>query len=101
MEDICNSSFRRRDTGTFLGVSAGRLVDVFHFLSAGAVSFARGLNDTPKIAALLLVATALNLQWGLVAVAVAMAAGGLLSWAITLPCAALLSALAYFALRPH
>jgi PiT family inorganic phosphate transporter len=163
----------QRYTGTFLGVSAGRLIDVFHFLSAGAVSFARGLNDTPKIAALLLVATALNIQWGLVAVAGAMAVGGLLnsrkvaetmahkitdmnpgqgfaanlatallvntasyhglpvstthvsvgsllgigittrqakwkpvfgvllSWVITLPCAALLSAVAYFILRPH
>lgn len=54
-------------------------MDGLHFLSAGAVSFARGLNDTPKIAALLLVATALNVQWGLVAVAVAMAVGGLLN----------------------
>ncbi|MCC7375002.1 MAG: anion permease [Verrucomicrobiales bacterium] len=54
-------------------------VDPLHFLSAGAVSFARGLNDTPKIAALLLVATALDIRWGLVAVAVAMALGGLLN----------------------
>jgi len=69
----------QRYSGTFLGVSAGRLVDAFHFLSAGAVSFARGLNDTPKIAALLLVATTLNLRWGLIAVAVAMAVGGLLN----------------------
>src|SRR5260370_19985836 len=36
-------------TGTVLGVNAGRLLDVLHFCSAGAVSFARGLNDTPKI----------------------------------------------------
>ena len=163
----------QRYTGTFFGVNAARIVDVFHFLSAGAVSFARGLNDTPKIAALLLVTTALNIQWGLVAVAVAMAVGGLLnarkvadtmahkitdmnpgqgfaanlatallvntasyhglpvstthvsvgsllgigittrqakwkpvvgvllSWVVTLPCAALLSALVYFALRPQ
>ena len=69
----------QRYTGTFLGVNAGRLVDAFHFLSAGAVSFARGLNDTPKIAALLLVATALNIKWGLIAVTVAMALGGLLN----------------------
>ena len=69
----------QRYTGTFLGVSAGRLVDAFHFLSAGAVSFARGLNDTPKLAALLLVATALDIQWGVAAVAVAIAAGGLLN----------------------
>jgi PiT family inorganic phosphate transporter len=162
----------QRYAGRFFGVSAGKLVDAFHFLSAGAVSFARGLNDTPKIAALLLVATALDIKWGLVGVAVAMAAGGLinarkvadtmankitdmnpgqgfaanlatallvntasyhglpvstthvsvgsllglgivtrqtkwkpvlgvlLSWVITLPCAAALSALAYGALRP-
>src|SRR5947207_2103366 len=38
---------QQRYTGAFLGVSAGRLVDAMHFLSAGAVSFARGLNDTP------------------------------------------------------
>jgi len=70
---------QQRYTGTFFGVNAGRLVDGLHFLSAGAVSFARGLNDTPKVAALLLVATTLNIRWGLVAVAVAMAAGGLLN----------------------
>ena len=31
-----------------------RTLDVLHFLSAGAASFARGLNDTPKMVALLL-----------------------------------------------
>lgn len=61
-----------------LGVSGRSLLDALHFLSAGAVSFARGLNDTPKIAALLLVATALDLRWGLAAVAVAIALGGIL-----------------------
>src|SRR5213075_11340 len=70
---------QQRYTGAFLGVSAGRLVDAMHFLSAGAVSFARGLNDTPKIAALLMVGTAFDIRWGLVAVAVAMAVGGLLN----------------------
>jgi PiT family inorganic phosphate transporter len=69
----------QRYTGKFFGVNAAKLVDAFHFLSAGAVSFARGLNDTPKIAALLLVATALNIKWGLVGVAGAMAVGGLLN----------------------
>src|SRR5205823_7770498 len=44
---------QQRYTGSFFGVNAGKLVEGFHFLSAGAVSFARGLNDTPKIAALL------------------------------------------------
>jgi inorganic phosphate transporter, PiT family len=70
---------RQRYTGNFFGVNAGTAVDACHFLSAGAVSFARGLNDTPKIAALLLVATSLNINWGLVAVAAAMAIGGLLN----------------------
>lgn len=55
-----------------------KTLDALHFLSGGAVSFARGLNDTPKIAALLLVAKALDIRWGLAAVAVAMAVGGLL-----------------------
>jgi PiT family inorganic phosphate transporter len=70
---------QQRYSGSFLGISAARLVDGLHFFSAGAVSFARGLNDTPKIAALLLVATALNIRWGLIAVAIAMAAGGILN----------------------
>jgi len=69
----------QRYAGSVLGVNAGRLLDTLHFLSAGAVSFARGLNDTPKIVALLLVAGALNIRWGLVAVAGAMAVGGLLN----------------------
>jgi len=37
------------------------------------------LNDTPKIAALLLVVKVLDIHWGLVAVAVAIALGGLLN----------------------
>lgn len=55
------------------------LLDAAHFLSAGAVSFARDLNDTPKIATLLLAAGALDLRWSLAAVAGAMAMGGLLN----------------------
>ena len=55
-----------------------RTLDTLHFLSGGAVGFARGLNDTPKIAALLLVAQALDIHWALTAVAVTMALGGLL-----------------------
>lgn len=69
----------QRYTGTVLGVNAGHLLDSLHFVSAGAVSFARGLNDTPKIAGLLLVASALHIRWGLVATAVAMAVGGFLN----------------------
>ena len=56
------------------------LLDGLHFLSAGAVCFARGMNDTPKMAALLFggVVTWSNLQ-GMALVLVAMTAGGLLS----------------------
>ncbi|MBI3767242.1 MAG: inorganic phosphate transporter [Deltaproteobacteria bacterium] len=54
------------------------LRDGTHVLSAAAVSFARGLNDTPKIAALLLVAPALALATGGATLALAIAAGGLL-----------------------
>lgn len=56
-----------------------KTLDALHFLSAGAVSFARGLNDTPKIAALLLVVASLKGSVGLALVAVAMAVGGWLS----------------------
>lgn len=55
-----------------------RTLDTLHFLSAGAASFARGLNDTPKMVALLLVAPGIDVRWGFVAVAVMIALGGLL-----------------------
>jgi PiT family inorganic phosphate transporter len=70
---------RQTYTGHFFGISAATLTDGIHFLSAGAVSFARGLNDTPKIAALLLLAPVVGIKWGLLAVGAAMAAGGLLN----------------------
>lgn len=69
----------QRYSGMVLGINAGQLLDALHFLSAGAVSFARGLNDTPKIAGLLLVASALDIRWGLIAAAIAMSFGGLLN----------------------
>jgi len=68
-----------RYTGRVMGVTGQKLLDGAHFLSAGLVSFARGLNDTPKIAALLLVMGVTDIRWGWAAVGVAIAAGGLLS----------------------
>lgn len=65
--------------GSFLGLKLQSLLDTAHFLSAGVVSFARGLNDTPKIAGLLLVMNAYNIKWGISAIAVAIAVGGLLN----------------------
>lgn len=74
-EHRCAESY----AGRFVGVRWQRLMDMAHFMSAGVVSFARGLNDTPKIAALLLAVQVLDVQGGLIAVGVAIAVGGLLS----------------------
>jgi PiT family inorganic phosphate transporter len=72
-------SCRERYAGSFLGIGSQQILDAAHFLSAGTVSFARGLNDTPKIVALLLLWNALDIRWGLTAVALTMAIGGLLN----------------------
>lgn len=69
----------QRYAGTYFGANCQKIMDALHFVSSGVVSFARGLNDTPKIAALLLVVQALDIRWGMVAVAVAMAVGGLIN----------------------
>ncbi|QVL33206.1 anion permease [Telmatocola sphagniphila] len=55
-----------------------RTLDVLHYLSTGAASFARGLNDTPKMVALLLAVPGLVTDWAFMAVAVCIALGGLL-----------------------
>jgi PiT family inorganic phosphate transporter len=69
----------QRLTGTRFGINVHSLIEYGHYLSAGAVSFARGLNDTPKIVALGLAGGALNLPWSIGLVAVAMAVGGILN----------------------
>jgi PiT family inorganic phosphate transporter len=68
-----------RYQGRMLGWQAGPVLDTLHYLSGGAVGFARGLNDTPKIVAVLLAAEAVSPAWGLVLVALVMAAGGVLN----------------------
>lgn len=65
--------------GHFLGLTTQGLVDGVHYLSGIAVSFARGLNDTPKIVGLLLVVKALDIHVSMLAIALAMALGGLVS----------------------
>ncbi len=72
-------SCTQRYNGTFFGINAQTILDYAHFGSAGVVSFARGLNDTPKIVALLLVIKAFGIQWGMLCVAIGMAAGGLIN----------------------
>ena len=64
-----------------------QLWTTLHWLSSGTTSFARGLNDTPKIAAFLVLAIALAPEasavhslsgvWAVLAVSLAMGLGGL------------------------
>jgi PiT family inorganic phosphate transporter len=68
-----------RLSGSLLGVKGQKLVDIGHFLSAGAVSFARGLNDTPKLVGLGLLASTVDLVFSIALVASAMALGGLVN----------------------
>jgi PiT family inorganic phosphate transporter len=56
-----------------------RALDALHFLSAGAVCFARGMNDTPKMAALLGGVAWVGGVGSMTIIAVAMTLGGLLS----------------------
>ncbi len=74
-----DSECREIYEGKFLGIGVQKALDYAHYLSAGVVSFARGLNDTPKIVGLILAINALNIQVGLIVLAVAMAVGGLLN----------------------
>lgn len=69
----------RRYNGQLLGMNVESILDAAHFLSAGVVSFARGLNDTPKIVALVLAAGALEVEHAMLAVGIAIAIGGLLN----------------------
>lgn len=68
-----------RYRGGVAGISARQSLDVAHYLSAGAVSFARGLNDTPKIAALLLVGHIVAPAFAIAGVAILIAVGGIVS----------------------
>ena len=71
----CNSRY----SGRVLGVNAATLLDKLHYLSAGMLGFARGLNDTPKIAAMLLILPAFSGFSGCVTIGVLIAVGGLIS----------------------
>ncbi|CAA0222512.1 Phosphate transporter [Tenacibaculum maritimum] len=64
---------------TLFGISAPKILDRLHYLSAGIVSFARGLNDTPKIVGLLIIINTIDIKWSMISVAVIMSLGGLLN----------------------
>ncbi|GAA4503553.1 inorganic phosphate transporter [Hymenobacter ginsengisoli] len=71
----CQSRYQ----GRFLGLSFQPLINNLHYVSAAAVSFARSLNDTPKLAGLLLVCHFFKMPVNVLLLAVAMAIGGLLN----------------------
>lgn len=62
---------------TSLQVSVSRSMDRLHVLSALAICFARSVNDTPKLAALLIAAQLLDAQVSVLLLAAVMALGGL------------------------
>ncbi len=67
-----------RYQGKFVGLEAQKPLDAMHYLSAGAVCFSRAVNDTPKIAALLLSTALLPSSIGVGLVGLAIALGGLI-----------------------
>lgn len=68
-----------RYRGQLLGVSVEPALDGLHYASGGVVCFARALNDTPKIAATLLIGQAIAPSLAIGGVMGAMAIGGWLS----------------------
>ena len=73
--EVCD----RHGAGRILTLDPGRGLDGLHLASAGAVGFARGLNDTPKIAGVLAATEILAPGLGTAVLAAAMAAGGLVA----------------------
>jgi PiT family inorganic phosphate transporter len=76
---VCEQNNLAVYSGRLIGIQAQKVLDGLHFLSAGAVSFARGLNDTPKIVALGAAFGVIALEKFIFAVAIAMSVGGLMS----------------------
>lgn len=58
--------------------SIARVLDRLHIGSAGLICFARAVNDTPKLAALLIAAQVLKTEVSIALIAAVMAVGGLL-----------------------
>ncbi len=76
---------RQRYQGQMIGISAEKVINGLHFLTAGTVGFARGLQDTAKITGLLVGAGVVgmsdpsSLVWGVMLVGLSMALGGYLA----------------------
>ena len=76
---------RQRYDGKVAGLDAEKILNGLHFLTAGTVGFARGLQDTAKITGLLVGAGVVALSdpssliWGIALVGISMALGGVLA----------------------
>jgi PiT family inorganic phosphate transporter len=68
-----------RYQGNLFGVSFQSILNNLHYASAGIVSFARGLNDTPKLVSLLLITSLFKIPVYIGILAVVMAVGGILN----------------------
>lgn len=68
-----------RYQGSLVGVSVQQILNGLHTLTAGAVCFARGLNDTPKVMALFLMVKLLPAKSAILFVPAVMALGGWLN----------------------
>jgi PiT family inorganic phosphate transporter len=77
-QSACDARAIEQYGGQFCGIRVQSILDCFHYLSAGALSLARGLNDTPKIVALSVAAGASGLKGNVLGVSLAMALGGLI-----------------------
>ena len=75
---IAPESQCREKSGVVARLSLARAGDRAHVASAALICFARGVNDTPKLAALLIAGSAIDAVGTALAIAVVMAAGGLL-----------------------
>ncbi len=71
---VCQTRYQ----GAIIGFSAQDILSKLHYLSSGMVSFARGLNDMPKIVALLIGANLLGIQNAILWVGLTIAIGGLI-----------------------
>jgi PiT family inorganic phosphate transporter len=65
--------------GQLMVMPLSKMMDYAHYLSAAAVSFARGVNDTPKMVGLLVVLRVYDVHLGAETIAIAIAIGGLIS----------------------
>jgi len=72
-----NSYCRQTYSGSVIGISSRTVIDTLHYISSGIVCFARGLNDTPKIAALLLIGSRFDINIAIALVALFILVGGL------------------------